>query len=149
MFLEDVDLSVIMVPAVMLASLAGAITRLRGNPRAAEAGKEVARLQQVTVVMLAIVVLLVFVLPRTSGLSKFGLPETPDDIGSPERLLAYLKTYNKALTRTVDVVFWFLFLFMFWFLPAFYFALKAVTALKRDQSQRREKAFPTDPADSR
>jgi hypothetical protein len=149
MFLEDVELSIILVPAVMLASLAFPITRLRGDPRAAEAGKEVARLQQVTVVMLAIVVLLVFLLPRTSSLSTLGLPKTPDDIGSPERLLAYLQTYNKALTRTVDVVFWFLSFFMFWFLPAFYFALKAVAALKRDQSQRREKAFPTDAADLR
>ena len=140
MLFEDIQLPFILGPAFVLAGLLFAITFWRRDPRATEAAKAVAMLQQVTVAMGAIVVVLYFLLPYTSSLSTFGLPRTPDDIGSPERLLAYLQKYNKALTRTVDVVHAFLFLFVWWFLAAIHTASKAFTALKRDQSQRSEKA---------
>ena len=136
MLFEDIPLPFILGPAFGLAGLLFAITLWRRDPRATEAAKAVAMLQQVTVAMGAIVVVLYFLLPYTSS----GLPTTPDDIGSPERLLAYLRKYNKALTRTVEVVHTFLFLFVWWFLLAIHTASKAFTALKRDQSQRSEKA---------
>jgi hypothetical protein len=140
MLLEDTPLPLILGPPFVLASLLFAITLWRRDPRATEAAKAVAMLQQVTVAMGAIVVVLYFLLPSTSSLSTFGLPTTPDDIGPPERLLAYLQAYNKALTRTIDVVHGFLFVFVWWFLAATHTASKAFTALKRDQSQRSEKA---------
>jgi hypothetical protein len=140
MLFEDIQLPLILGPALVLGGLLFAITRWRSDPRSSEAAKAVAQLRQVTFAMGAIVVALLFLLPYTSSLSTFGLPKTPDDIGSPERLLAYLQTYNKALTRTVDVVHWFLFVFVWWFLVAVHTASKAVAALERDQSQRSEKA---------
>jgi hypothetical protein len=93
--------------------------------------KEVKRLQQITFATGVMLVLLVLLLPTTPSLSTFGLPKTPSDLDSPERVLRYLQTYNKALTRTIDVTFWALFVFVWWFLAAVYSVSRVATVVNR------------------
>lgn len=74
----------------------------------------------------AFAILLWFLLPSTPVLSSFGFPDSVQDVQPPERLLKLLQDYNRALVRTTDVVFWFLFVFVWWCLSSIYVFSKAI-----------------------
>lgn len=59
-----------------------------------------------------------FMLPFTTSLSTFGYPETTADIDSQEKILKLFQRYNKAISRTIDVLYWLLFMFTFWFVAS-------------------------------
>ena len=61
----------------------------------------------------AAAVVLAFSLPSTPVLASFGYPRTLERIGEPWRLLQLLQEYNRALVRTTEVVYWFIFIFVF------------------------------------
>lgn len=138
MLFEDVKLPFVLGPAFVVVGLAVAIARTRIDSQATAMTKEVKCLQQITFATGAMLVLLVSLLPTTPSLSTFGLPKTPSDLDSPERVLRYLQTYNKALTRTIDVTFWALFVFVWWFLAAVYSVSRAATAVNRGRKRRPE-----------
>jgi hypothetical protein len=131
MLFEDVKLPFVLGPAFVVVGLAVAIASARIDSQATALTKEVKRLQQITFATGVMLVLLVLLLPTTPSLSTFGLPKTPSDLDSPERVLRYLQTYNKALTRTIDVTFWALFVFVWWFLAAVYSVSRVATVVNR------------------
>ena len=55
-------------------------------------------------------------LPAFPFFGVSGRPEGVADVANQEKLLNYLQEYNDTLTRTTEVVHWFVFLFLFWFL---------------------------------
>lgn len=76
-----------------------------------------------------------FVLPQTSSLSTFGYPKSVEDIQSPKLLLEYLQTYNRALVRTTQVLYWFIFIFTAWFLSTFYTFAKAINEVMAERNK--------------
>ena len=69
-----------------------------------------------------ILMLFWFLLPHTAVLSTFGYPGTlnrllpGEDVLPGTDVLTYLQEYNRALVRTIQVLFWFIFVFVWWFL---------------------------------
>ena len=114
----------VLAPAILVAALASLLVRFRLGRNSNEMNKAIAGLKFSTISLAGIVVLLWLCLPSTPSLSTFGYPQQVSDIDSSGRLLEYLQRYNESLVRTIEVIHWFLFLFVFWFLAAFYPALK-------------------------
>ncbi len=91
--------------------------------------KKAAKALQFSIVSLAVMLLLLlFSLPNTSSLSTFGYPESVEEIQSPKLLLELLQDYNKALVQTVNVLHWFLFIFVVWFLTTLFVFVCASSA---------------------
>ena len=133
---ENINLSVILGPALIVIVVLVLILRARISRQSDEAQKAIATLKLMTVATGAFLVLLWFLLPTTPVLSTFGFPKTVEDIHSPERLLDYLQRYNRALVRTTEVLHWFIFVFVGWFLAAIYSFTKALGGLTNVQSRQ-------------
>jgi len=73
-----------------------------------------------------------FLLP-TPAFSAFG-PQSVSDIQSSEEILAYLQNYNKAITRTTQVVYFFIFIFVWGFLSSIHYLIKVVSKLRETAS---------------
>ncbi len=71
-------------------------------------------------------VVLWFALPSTPSLATFGYPKDVARISRPEDLLEFLQWYNRAIVRTTEVVFWFIFVFFGWVLASQRQLLKAM-----------------------
>ncbi|MFD2533337.1 hypothetical protein [Gracilimonas halophila] len=78
-------------------------------------------------------VVLWFMLPSTPSLQSFGFPETVNDVQTSEQVLSYLQEYNRAIVRTTDVVYWFIFIFVWGFLSSLYTVIKTFRSLKREE----------------
>ena len=74
-----------------------------------------------------------FMLPATPSLSTFGFPETVSEMQSNEQLLEYLQGQNLAIVRTVQVVHWFIFLFVWGLLSALYSVTKAFSSKRAEE----------------
>jgi hypothetical protein len=61
-------------------------------------------------------VILMLSLPTTPVLKTFGYPNNVSEIKIEKDMLRLLQQYNKAIVRTTEVLYWFLFLFVWWFL---------------------------------
>lgn len=61
-----------------------------------------------------------FSLPYTAALGSFGYPYGLEDIATNERILKLLQRYNKAIVRTTEVLFWFIFFTSIWLNSLFY-----------------------------
>lgn len=89
-------------------------------------------------------IVLWFMLPITSTLSTFGFPETINEIQSNEQLLDYLQKYNKAIVRTTEIVYWFIFIFVWGFLTSLYSIIKTFKSLREEHySKNVEDKFNT------
>ena len=125
MLLQNADLTLVMLVAITIVSLTILLARRQINRRELlPLDKALKNFQVVTVGFAIILILLWFALPNTPVLSTFGRPES---ISSFNEALRHLQEYNDALVRTVQVVHWFLFLFVFWFLTAAFDFYKAIT----------------------
>jgi hypothetical protein len=85
-------------------------------------------------------IMLWMLLPCTPVLSTFGFPKTVGEIQSPENLLKFLQDYNKALVRTTEVFYWFIFVFVWWFLAGlnvFATVLKCQLDAKQDKASNK------------
>lgn len=74
-----------------------------------------------------------FMLPIMPTLSTFGLPETINEIQSNDQLLDYLQEYNRAIVRTTEVVYWFIFIFVWGFLSSLYSIIRTFKILREEQ----------------
>lgn len=117
---EDNDIFVILGPALIVIVGLGLILRARIDRNADEAKKAIESLKLMTCATGAVLVVLLFLLPMTPSLSTFGYPDTVEEIQPAERLLEHLQSYNRALVRTIQVLHWFMFVFVGWFLTAIY-----------------------------
>jgi hypothetical protein len=79
-----------------------------------------------------------FSLPFTPVLSTFGYPAGLEAVSQPQLLLNTLQDYNRALVRTIDVVYWLLFIFVWWFLFTLYSFSKALTLAARQRNSPTE-----------
>lgn len=70
-----------------------------------------------TVLFGCLTVILMLSLPITAVLKTFRFPNNVSDIKIETDVLNLFQQYNKAIVRTTEVVYWFLFLFVWWFLP--------------------------------
>ena len=86
----------------------------------------------------AFLIMLWMLLPCTPVLSTCGFPKTDGEIQSPEKLLKFLQDYNKALVRTTEVFYWFIFVFVWWFLAGLNLF---VTVIKFQLDSKQDKAI--------
>jgi cytochrome b561 len=125
MLLQNANLTLVMGVGITIVGLTIFVTRWRINRQELPPVKKALKNFQVMTVGFAfILTLLWFALPSTAALSTFGRPEA---ISSFNDALRYLQEYNDALVRTVEVVHWFLFLFIFWFLTSGFDFYKAIS----------------------
>jgi hypothetical protein len=75
-----------------------------------------------------LLVVLWLCIPTTAALSTFGYPKDVSAINDDAKLLYLLQKQNIALVRTIEVLHWFLFLFIGWFLTNLITLLSAVKA---------------------
>ena len=80
-----------------------------------------------------LMLILLFMLPSWPSLSTFGFPETVNEIQSNEQLLEYLQGQNLAIVRTVQVVHWFIFLFVWGLLSALYSVTKVFSSKRAEE----------------
>lgn len=67
-----------------------------------------------------IMLLIIFFLPSLPAFQAYLHPTTVKDISTPQGLLGLLQGYSNAITKTVEVVFWSLFLLVWWVLSSIY-----------------------------
>jgi len=122
------SLSTILLPAISVVAVITLAFRFyaRRQTNSLQRAWELFRFN--TIAIGAMLVLLLFCLPSTPVLSTFGYPAGIQAVTQPQLLLGTLQDYNRALTRTTDVVYWLLFIFVWWFLTSLYAFSQAVTA---------------------
>ena len=116
---------------VFLSALAGGvITRKILHRRARGKANPIARawdaLKAETVVFSIVFVVLLLSLPGWPALTTFGYPDSVEEVETPAKVLAYLQDYNRAIGRTVQVLFWFMLFLVGWIGSAFYGFAKAI-----------------------
>ena len=115
---EHTSLITVLMPTIVVLVVASYIMHLREKPSSNPALDALVRFRRMTIGTGIFLVVLLFCLPVTPVLGTFGFPQTIEDVQSPKRLLDYLQNYDKALVRTTEVLYWFLFVFVWWFLAA-------------------------------
>ena len=118
-----------------VAMVVAAIVIRRPNKDASELQKAIALMQGSIIACGIIFFGMCFILPSAPVLGSFGFPRSVEAIQNPERLLQYLQDYNGALHRTINVLHFFLFIFVFWFSMALY---RLCTALKKAMAEKPE-----------
>jgi len=102
------------VVALVVALLIGAWLQRRVKGReTTPVATAVASIRTNAVAFCVAALVLRFSLPSTPVLSSFGYPQTLQQISEPALMLKLLQEYNRAIVRTIDVLSWFIFLFVF------------------------------------
>ena len=120
--LDKIDLVWIVLPFFIGGIAYSKIVRHKTGDPVRDSIKNV---QIMFIIMGVLFFVLWFSLPSAPSLSTFGYPETVEEIGTPEKMLKLLQTYNRAIVRTTEVVHWVLFILMFWMLGSVYQLLQA------------------------
>ena len=120
------NLNVILLPVIIAIALVNIVAHWRISKEASPVTKAINRVKLMTISIGAFWLVLWFALPSTSVLSSFGYPE---EVRSLTEATSYLQQYNRALVRTIQIVYWFLFVFVWWFLAVLYEFSKAIMAI--------------------
>lgn len=121
--LKDINLVFIILPFIAGAAI---FVNVRKSKTGNMVQDKLNDLLTKTIIVGAFLVMLWFMLPFTSSLSTFGYPEDIADIDTQKKMLSLLQEYNKAITRTTDVLYWMIFIIAFWLLTSLYSAVKAI-----------------------
>jgi hypothetical protein len=127
---QDLPLTSVLLPAIVVIGIASTIVTLRIRRQPDGVQKAIAKFKLLSASTGLFVLVLWFLLPSAT-LSSFGFPRFVDQIEKPERLLAYLQEYNRALVRTSEVLYWFIFAFVWWFLAGTYSIVKSLGAIEK------------------
>ena len=127
MLFERFDLVYVLLPVVVCLMVVSLVLRSRVNRRERDPVIRALRTLKINSIGCGVMCLVLwFALPSTPALSTFGLPQNLNQIQSGPSLLALLQSYNRALVRTTDVLYWFLFTFVWWFLTSYHDFAKVV-----------------------
>ena len=118
--LLNIDLKLILLPVILGLVIWFLIIRARIN-KIHDPKLRAHKLLKNLVMSLAVILMLFwFLLPHTGVLSTFGYPGTlnrllpGEDVLPGTDVLTYLQEYNRALVRTIQVLCWFIFVFVWW-----------------------------------
>jgi Na+-driven multidrug efflux pump len=129
----DINMLFIFGPAMIFAGTFAFVSRKRiRQQNTTEIRKAINYFKVVSITFGSLVLVLFLLLPSTPSLSTFGYPDGTAEINNQQKLLHLLQEYNKAIVRTTEVVFWFLFLFIWWFLTALYAVAKSFSDTSAD-----------------
>lgn len=132
MFLKSVDLNLVLLPLLVVGVVVVLVVRQQIYKRPLSPIEKAFEVFKLMAVVLGVILAVLWLaLPSTPSLGTFGRPE---EIRSLTDVLSYLQEYNEALVRTVQVMHWFLFLFIFWFFSMLFEFFKAVAG-KRAQPE--------------
>lgn len=107
----DTDFHLIFIPALIIIFIFIVGYKFWEGEVKGEFAKAISFLKMNLIALGLLSLVLWLMLPSTPSLSTFGYPETIDQIQSNEQILDYLQRYNKAIVRTTEVVYWFIFIF--------------------------------------
>jgi hypothetical protein len=125
--LVNADLLYVLIPAIFIWVVIALLVRLHARDETDLVKRALREFRLSVFATGSILILLWFLLPRTPVLSTFGYPQDVEIVRQPTRLLSLLRDYNRALVRTTEVVYWFLFVMVWWFISSVYFFAKALT----------------------
>ncbi len=132
MLFENHSLVYLLLPVIGCLVIVSLLLRSRIKARESEPFQCAVKLVRMNSLVCGIMFIVLWLtLPMTASLSTFGLPKTLEDVQSARTLLGILQTYNRAIVRTTDVLFWFLFTFVWWFLLSYYDFVKAIGSAHR------------------
>jgi hypothetical protein len=122
----NANLFYIFGPAIVLASIVLAILKKeRQNQSTSELGKAIEHFKLTSILFGVLLLILWLSLPQAPVLKSFGYPDDVSVLKDESKTLNLLQTYNKALVRTTEVLYWFLFLFIWWFMTTLFGIAKA------------------------
>ena len=125
--LVNADLPYVLAPSILIWVVIALFVRLRGRDETDPVKRAWREFRLSVFATGSILILLWFLLPSTPVLSTFGYPQDVEIVRQPTRLLSLLRDYNRALVRTTEVVYWFLFVMVWWFISSVLFFAKALT----------------------
>lgn len=114
---RNIDLLYIFGPALIIASIIVAtVSAIRSKQAGTELSKAIDHFRITCIVFAGLFIILFLSLPSTPSLKTFGYPKDVLAIKDDAKVLSLFQEYNKAIVRTTEVLYWFLFLFIWWFL---------------------------------
>ena len=124
---SNIELYYVLGPAIIIAAIVLVTFNKRIKKRGGtELSKAIERFKITSIVFGGILLLLLFTLPSTYVLQTFGFPKNLSTIKNDAEVLALFQTYNKAIVRTTEVLYWFIFSFVVWFLTTLNGVFKAL-----------------------
>ena len=119
---SNIELYYVLGPAVITAGIVLVTFNKRIKKRGGtELSKAIERFKITSIVFGGILLLLLLTLPRT-----FGFPQNLSTVKDDAEVLALFQAYNKAIVRTTEVLYWFIFSFVVWFLTTLNGVFKAL-----------------------
>lgn len=126
---QNINLLYIFGPAIALASTVLAVLKKRQQKKdISEISTAIEHFKMTAIVFGALLVMLWLLLPQTAVLQSFGYPDDVSSVSTNEKTLHLFQAYNRALVRTTQVLYWFLFLFIWWFLTTLFGVVSAFKA---------------------
>lgn len=121
---SNIELYYVLGPAVITAGIVLVTFNKRIKKQGGtELSKAIERFKITSIVFGGILLLLLFTLPRT-----FGFPKNLSTVKNDAEVLALFQAYNKAIVRTTEVLYWFIFFFIVWFLTTLNGVFKALAS---------------------
>lgn len=121
----DTNLLFLFAPAMILVCILLLVRKNQHERIKNELSKAIANFKATSMAFGFLLFVLLLLLPHTPALSTFDHPKSFSVVKDEAKLLQLLQTYNKALIRTTQVLYWFLFLFVVFFLTSLYGIAKA------------------------
>ncbi len=124
---SNIELYYVLGPAIIIAVIVLMTFNKRIKKRGGtELSNAIERFKITSIVFGGILLLLLFTLPSTPTLQTFGFPKNLPTIKNDAEVLALFQAYNKAIVRTTEVLYWFIFSFVVWFLTTLNGVFKAL-----------------------
>lgn len=121
MSFKDIDFIWIIVFFIVAALIYFKVIKVRtGNPLR----DKLQDMQAALIMSGALMLVMWLFMPQTASLSTFGYPEEVSEVDTPGEVLKYLQRYNDAITRTIDIVKWTMFITVFWLIATGYQVVK-------------------------